>query len=156
MRARCDVKAGAAMRLDKRIPFPGGLGGGSSNAAVALIGLSRLWDLRGVDLHPLAVALGSDVPFFLYGGTAIGMGRGEVIESIGDINEANLLIVTPDVSVPTSDVFGSLSAPTLTKQGPDNNLTVCRNDAESFDPRHSELKNDLEPSVFARFPKSNG
>ena len=153
LRARSDVSAGAAIHLEKRIPFPGGLGGGSSNAAVTLIGLSRLWNLPDVDLHTLAGELGSDVPFFLYGGTAIGIGRGEIIEAIDDINESNLLIVTPHVNVPTADVFGSLNAPTLTKQGSDNNLTVCRNDVESFDPRNSELKNDLEPSVFTRFPE---
>ncbi|MFL6373957.1 MAG: 4-(cytidine 5'-diphospho)-2-C-methyl-D-erythritol kinase [Pyrinomonadaceae bacterium] len=144
---------GAAIHLEKRIPFPGGLGGGSSNAAVALIGLARLWKLEDVDLESLAVELGSDVPFFLHGGTAVGAGRGEIIVSMGDVNEPNLLIVSPDVSVSTAEVFGSLGAPTLTKSASDNNLTVCRKDAEAFDPRHSEPENDLEPSVFARHPE---
>jgi 4-diphosphocytidyl-2-C-methyl-D-erythritol kinase len=146
---------GGTIHLQKSIPSPGGLGGGSSNAAVALLGLRRLWGLNVSDeeLAEIGGGLGSDVPFFLNGGTAIGSGRGEIIEALSDINEPNLLIVTPDVSIPTADVFRSLGAATLTKQGPDNNLTVCRKDAESFDPRHSVLKNDLEPSVFARFPE---
>src|SRR5262245_24486181 len=64
---------GAEIHLEKRIPSPGGLGGGSSNAAVALIGLARLWEihLKTPELLRIAAQLGSDVPFFLYGGTAI-------------------------------------------------------------------------------------
>jgi len=147
------TKPGAAIRLEKRIPFPGGLGGGSSNAAVTLVALSQLWNLEGVDLHSLAVELGSDVPFFLHGGTAMGSGRGEIIEPVDDREEHNLLIVAPEISISTAGVFGSLGAPTLTKKGLDNNLTVCRKDAESFDPRHSVLKNDLEPGVFAKYPE---
>ncbi|HTH50757.1 MAG TPA: 4-(cytidine 5'-diphospho)-2-C-methyl-D-erythritol kinase [Pyrinomonadaceae bacterium] len=153
LKARYSVKAGAAIHLEKRIPFPGGMGGGSSNAAVTLIGLARLWELEAVDLHVPAEELGSDAPFFLYGGTAIGRGRGEVIEPVVDAAEPLLLIVTPDVSVPTAGVFGSLGAQTLTKEALETNLTVCRKDVEFFDPRHSELINDLEPAVFARFPE---
>jgi 4-diphosphocytidyl-2-C-methyl-D-erythritol kinase len=75
------VRAGARIHLEKRIPAPGGLGGGSSNAATALLGLAALWQLP-VDragLHRLAAALGSDVPFFLCGGTAWATGRGTEI-----------------------------------------------------------------------------
>jgi 4-diphosphocytidyl-2-C-methyl-D-erythritol kinase len=152
LREAADLPSGASVHLQKRIPFPGGLGGGSSNAAVTLIGLSRLWDID-VDLQPLAAGLGSDVPFFLSGGTAVGAGRGEVIESVSEIVCPYMLVVTPDAGIPTADVFGWLGAPTLTKEALETNLTVCRKDMESFDPRHSELINDLEPAVFARFPE---
>ena len=153
LRSRSGVRKGAKIHLEKKIPFPGGLGGGSSNAAVALIGLSRLWGVETADLQSVAGEIGSDVPFFLYGGTAVGTGRGEFIEPCLDIGVPDLLIVTPNVRVPTGDVFGSLGAPTLTKSGLDNNLTVCRKDVGAFDPRHSELKNDLEPGVFAKYPE---
>src|SRR5688572_26101411 len=78
----CKVRCGADIHLEKVIPAPGGLGGGSSNAAIALLGLNKIWNLgRSIDdLHPVASKLGADVPFFLYGGTALGMGRGEVVE----------------------------------------------------------------------------
>ncbi len=67
--------------LQKNIPMKAGLGGGSSNAAAALLGLRRLWKLRVPDeqIHALAARLGSDVPFFLVGGTALGLGRGEEV-----------------------------------------------------------------------------
>ncbi len=146
---------GARMFLEKRIPSPGGLGGGSSNAAVTLIALNRLWrlGLSGHELHEIAAELGSDVPFFLYGGTAIGTGRGEVIEPVGDITEHNMLIVTPNVSVPTGPAFAKLNAKALTKEQRDNILPVCRLEANSFDPHSSALKNDLEPPVFAAHPE---
>lgn len=149
------VDKGAVMHLEKRIPSPGGLGGGSSNAAVALIGLMRLWDLAVEDrlLNEIAAELGSDVPFFLHGGTAIGTGRGEVIESVGDIDEQAMLIVTPDIAVSTRDAFAGLNASALTNEDLNRILPVCRKDAESLDPRHSVLINDFEASVFSAYPE---
>ncbi|MEO8041728.1 MAG: 4-(cytidine 5'-diphospho)-2-C-methyl-D-erythritol kinase, partial [Acidobacteriota bacterium] len=84
LREKAGVSHGARIHLDKRIPAPGGLGGGSSNAATALLVLNTLWnlDIATDDLHAVAESLGSDVPFFLYGGTALGMGRGEIVEPI--------------------------------------------------------------------------
>jgi len=154
LRAQFGVSQGAAVHLEKRIPSPGGLGGGSSNAAIALIGLARLWELDdSVDLHRIAEDLGSDAPFFLYGGTAVGTGRGEAIELITDVNERCLLVVTPDIHVSTRDAFERLSAPTLTKEASNRILRVCRDEARSLDLRHSALINDFEASVFDAHPE---
>lgn len=148
------VGAGAKMHLTKCIPAPGGLGGGSSNAAVALIGLARLWELDPtIDLFSIAEEIGSDVPFFLVGGTAFGTGRGEIIEPVADIEAENMLVVTPALDISTADVFGGLNAPALTKRAVENILSVCRNEWRVFDPRSSALKNDLEVSVFAAHPE---
>lgn len=149
------ITRGSRIHLDKRIPSPGGLGGGSSNAAVALIGLRRLWDVSIDDgeLNEIAMVLGSDGPFFLYGGTAIGTGRGESIEPINEIDEREMLIVTPPVNVSTRDAFNDLNAETLTNEGLNRILPVCRKDAESLDPRHSVLINDFEASVFSVYPE---
>jgi 4-diphosphocytidyl-2-C-methyl-D-erythritol kinase len=146
---------GAAIHLRKEVPYPGGLGGGSSNAAATLIGLRRLWnlDLDDAELSEIASELGADVPFFLHGGTAIGTGRGDVIEPIDDVTAENMLIITPEVKISTGDVFGSLDARALTSDNREHILTVCRNEARSFDPLHSVLKNDLEDSVFAAYPE---
>ena len=149
------ITRGARLHLEKRIPSPGGLGGGSSNAATALIGLSRLWN---IDPEPevltrLASEIGSDVPFFLHGGTAIGTGRGETIEEAGEIEESFLLIVTPDISVSTAEAYGSLNAPSLTTADSNRILRVCRLEAGSLDPHHSVLINDLERNIFARYPE---
>jgi len=146
---------GARIRLEKRIPAPGGLGGGSSNAAVALIGLSKLWkiDIKDKDLLEIATKIGSDVPFFLTGGTAIGTSRGEIIEPLDNVTEDYMLVVTPDVHVSTRDAFESLNAPTLTKEGRERILRVCRLEAESLDLPRSVLINDFEASVFDAYPE---
>ena len=155
LQKRAGVKLGAKMRLAKRIPSPGGLGGGSSNAAASLIGLSRLWgvDVPSEDMHEMAAELGSDVPFFLYGGTAMGTGRGTVIEPIADIREDKLLIVTPKLRVSTSAAFASLGSQSLTMAEAERILIVCRLEAEKLDLRHSVLRNDIEAAVFAAHPE---
>jgi 4-diphosphocytidyl-2-C-methyl-D-erythritol kinase len=149
------VSKGAKIYLEKRIPSPGGLGGGSSNAAAALIGLRTLWnvEISDDDLQAIAAELGSDVPFFLYGGTAIGTGRGEMIEEIDDLDAKHLLIVTPNLAVSTSAAFAALKCASLTNADTETILTVCRNEAKSLDLQHSALTNDFEQSVFADYPE---
>jgi 4-diphosphocytidyl-2-C-methyl-D-erythritol kinase len=100
---------GANLRfsLEKRIPMGGGLGGGSSNAAVTLLSVSRLVD-ADVNLAELASSLGSDVPFFLHGGCALGLGRGTEITPLPDARNLPILLVTPGIHVSTPPAFASL------------------------------------------------
>jgi 4-diphosphocytidyl-2-C-methyl-D-erythritol kinase len=93
---------GAGINVEKHIPFMSGLAGDSSGAAAVLRGLNELW---GLGLPPeklleLAAKLGSDVPFFLKGGTALATGRGEVITPLPSLREMWVVLVMPDVSVP--------------------------------------------------------
>src|SRR6476469_9666651 len=99
------IDRGARINLVKAIPAPGGLGGGSSNGAMALLGLSKLWHLKADrrTLAELAASIGSDVSFFLSGGTAIGTGRGEHIEELPDLTIGPMLIVTPNIAVSTPE-----------------------------------------------------
>ena len=104
---------GAAIRLHKRIPVAAGLGGGSSDAAAALLGLDRLWKL-GLsidDLSRLAGSIGSDVPFFLHGGTALALGRGERVRSMPKADLKWLVLLVPSIRVPdkTATMYGGLS-----------------------------------------------
>ncbi len=103
-------RPGARLKLEKRIPVGGGMGGGSADAAGALILLDRLWSLRlpSSDLRRLAADLGSDVPFFLHGGLALGVGRGEEVIPLGDLPSYGVLLVVPPVEVSTPEVFGRL------------------------------------------------
>lgn len=155
LRMRFTIPSGAAIHLEKHIPSPGGLGGGSSNAAVALIGLSRLWGLQiGCrELQAVGAELGSDVPFFFTGGTALGTGRGETIAPLPDIDEEFMVVVTPGEAVSTSEAFSRLGAGGLTNTDPKRILQICRFDAESPDLRCSALENDFETSVFAVHPE---
>ncbi len=112
LRAEAGVRDGARVRLRKAIPVSAGLGGGSSDAAATLLGLNRLWGLgmSPGDLAPTAAALGSDVPFFLRGGTAMVQGRGERVRPLPGVNLEWLLIVAPAIQVPnkTAALYAAL------------------------------------------------
>ncbi|MEJ2369031.1 MAG: 4-(cytidine 5'-diphospho)-2-C-methyl-D-erythritol kinase [Acidobacteriota bacterium] len=102
------VKAGARIRLTKRIPQQAGLGGGSSDAAATLLALNRLWklDASAQDLDRIAASLGSDVPFFLVGGTALGVGRGEEVYPLPDAPASNLVLAWPERGMSTKEAYG--------------------------------------------------
>jgi 4-diphosphocytidyl-2-C-methyl-D-erythritol kinase len=99
-----NIPCHARLILHKEIPIGGGLGGGSSNAAITLLGLSRLWKLHWTpaQLHPLAAEIGSDCAFFLYGGMARGTGRGEHMELLEGNAEGDILVIVPPFGVSTA------------------------------------------------------
>jgi len=105
--------ANVQIEVEKRIPSPGGLGGGSSDAAAVLRGLNVMWELDwpAERLAEVGATVGSDVPFFVYGGTAHCTGRGEVVEPLRDLREARLLVLLPPVPAianKTAALFGAL------------------------------------------------
>jgi 4-diphosphocytidyl-2-C-methyl-D-erythritol kinase len=107
LRRRAGVTAGATIRLLKRIPAAAGLGGGSSDAAAALVAGNLGW---GIDwpherLAELATELGSDVPFFLQDGAAICRGRGERIEPIGGLSRLHVVVARPPEGLSTAEVY---------------------------------------------------
>lgn len=155
LRQEYDIRSGAAIHLEKHIPSPGGLGGGSANAAVTLLALRKLWELQISDaaLESIGRQLGADIPFFFHGGTALGTSRGDVIEPLDDIRPRSMLIVTPNVSVPTHDAFARINAPSLTSEAAKSILQICRFEAKSADFLQTALTNDLESSVFESFPE---
>ena len=102
-----------AVRLEKRIPVAAGLAGGSSDAAAALDGALEAWgaELDAASRLAVAARLGSDVPFFLAGGTALVEGRGERVTRLHGIRgQPGILLVTPGLPVPTPDVFAAFGA----------------------------------------------
>ena len=132
---------GADLALEKTLPIGGGLGGGSSDAATVLIVLNRLWELH-LDrnaLRLLGAKLGADVPAFIYGRNALGEGIGERLTAL-DLPAAWYLVLEPQVSVSTREIFGSA----LTGQS--KALTI-----PPFFP--GQGANDLEAAVVARFPE---
>lgn len=152
---RFNVKLGANIHLQKNIPSPGGLGGGSSDCAVALLGLSKLWNLEisFAELVEIGAKLGSDVPFFFYGGTAFGSGRGTDIKPLQDIEKTRLLLITPNENVPTGEAFARLNLPRLTNSNEKSKFIVCCEKDKTFDLRQNKLKNDFEKSVFEIKPE---
>ncbi len=153
----CDK--GAKIELQKRIPLGAGLGGGSSNAAITLLALTRLWEVEVAprDLFQLGAQLGSDVPFFFFGGTGIGIGRGAEVYPMADITAQYLLLVNPGVNVPTCEIYGNLSSE-LTSPAAVNKMpfsleaAYARMQWGQWDSRSWNLRNDLERSALALYP----
>ena len=121
IRAASGERRGVRIGLAKSIPAGGGLGGGSSNAATVLCGLDAMWGLNlGVDrLREIGAGLGSDVPFFVTGGTAVCRGRGEMVSPVANEMRLHLVLVAPGLHVSTAEVYRNLKIDlTLEKVGP--------------------------------------
>jgi len=135
-------RKGCDITLEKRLPVGGGMGGGSSDAATVLLALNRLWDL-GLEreaLREIGLTLGADVPFFLRGENAVAEGIGERLEGIV-LSPAWYLVLTPQVSVSTKEIFDDASLTRDTKR-----LKIPPFFA-------GQGRNDLEPVVTARYPE---
>jgi len=119
LRERTGAERGADIKVEKCIPVAAGLGGGSSDAAAVLVGLNRMWDL-GLDpgeLARIAIGIGSDVPFFLAGGTALVHGRGEEVAALPPANTGWLVILAPEIALSgkTGAVFSRLGRDRFTR-----------------------------------------
>jgi 4-diphosphocytidyl-2-C-methyl-D-erythritol kinase len=155
LREKFNIERGAKIHLEKRIPAPGGLGGGSSNAAVALLALVKLWNITidFEELRAIGKTLGSDVPFFFCGGTALGTGRGTEIRSLEDFRENYVLIVAPKIDISTGKAFAMLNAPDLTNKSPKSILQICREQVNALYLRQTALTNDFERVIFEIEPR---
>lgn len=134
------------IHLEKAIPAGAGLGGGSSDAAAVLTGLNRLWDLgmSTVELCELAAEIGSDVPFFIYGGAAKVTGRGEVVTPVEALTDTWCVLVYPGVRVSTAEVFrrfaGEKPGKMLTQAADASIITPVRGGT----PNQPAAENDLQ------------
>lgn len=158
------IRGTVRISLHKRIPMGAGLGGGSSNAAAVLLALPALTrkPLPLSELNRIAATLGSDVPYFLYGGAALGLGRGEELFPLPDPGPRHALLITPGVHVSTPAAFAALNRPFLTELTPSglaNKMGSLQSvawglacaissgaDWETF------CENDFEAAVFPQFP----
>ena len=156
VRDRYQIDRGARIRLVKRIPAKAGLGGASSNAAVSLLALTHLWKVEATapELLEIASRLGADVPFFLFGGMALGTGTGATVSSLMNQEECgpqHLIVITPNSTVSTAEAYKSISLPALTTMKRDPILSNSHDEASSG---HShlwpppDLKNDFERVIF--------
>jgi len=154
LRRELSVRDGVSIKLRKAIPAGRGLGGGSSDAAAALIGYLRLTKKRlpAERLFALAASLGADVPFFLQGGRALGVGKGDEIYPLPDLPKRHLLIVSPrSIKVPTPDAYRWLNASQLTNSPANPKLyEFC---ALAWSLQGGPLLNDFEEAVFQQHPR---
>ncbi|MDX1631272.1 MAG: 4-(cytidine 5'-diphospho)-2-C-methyl-D-erythritol kinase [Thermoanaerobaculia bacterium] len=147
---------GARIRLRKRIPVGAGLGGGSSDAAAVLRELDdRIGPAPPGELWGLARDLGADVPYFLLGGTAMGVGRGDELIPVPDLEPRTLWIVVPPWKSPTEEVYGALTerGGRLTGDPLDPRIAVPLGRGELDWETVARGRNDLESVVFSRRPE---
>jgi 4-diphosphocytidyl-2-C-methyl-D-erythritol kinase len=141
------------MRLAKRIPMGAGLGGGSSDAAAVLLALPVLagGQVGLAELCRMGRELGSDVPFFLLGGTAVGMGRGTELFPLPDATPRQGVLAAPGIHVSTAEAYRLLS-PSLTTELQENKMVSFQTQAWEWGCRQPAA-NDFEPVVFERHPR---
>jgi len=146
LRQRTGTEKNGAIRLVKRIPSAAGLGGGSSDAAAALVAANLAWQVGWSrrQLADLAAELGSDVPFFLQNGSAICRGRGELIEPVTGLGKLHFVVVRPPVGLSTAEVYRSCQPSKLAKSCNVKEL-VCSLRLGDWRRLPSQLLNALEP-----------
>jgi len=149
------ISGGAKCRIAKRIPTQAGLGGGSGNAAAALIALNKLYEtgLTESELVGLGARIGSDVPLFIVGGTVRVRGRGELVESLPDAPQLHFVIAKPEVDVSTAWAYAELD------RQPERRPAGTSDKAERairLGDRNSLIRylwNDFDPVVDAAIPE---
>lgn len=154
LRRFAGVSKGVTITITKRIPVAGGLGGGSSNAAAVLIGLDRLWrlGLGPARLHPLARRLGADVPYFLMGGTALGLGRGDEVYPLLRQVQAHVVVVDPGRPLSTAAVFRRLDQGLTPRENANNIFRFVSSQLDGEGDAFPGLSNDLERAALEEDP----
>ena len=156
LQQKLETPLGANIKLTKRIPAQGGLGGASSNAAVTLIGLNGLWRAPFLSPHwkQLAGKLGADVPFFTAGGRMVATGIGSSLLAVADVRRQPLIVVTPNARVSTPAAYAALNAGSLTTV---DAMPILSSSFERHFTRDSsqwpEPHNDFERVIFEMEPE---
>ena len=155
LRKHLQASLGAEIKLTKKIPAQGGLGGGSSNAAVTLLALNALWGcgLKADRLWLIGRGLGADVPFFLLGGRCIGIGTGTTVKAVHDPPKRRLIVVTPNAKVATASAYAALNAASLTTSESNSILSSSLADMFSAGSGRWPLQNDFEGVIFEIEPE---
>jgi len=149
-----NTKAGAIIHIEKGIPIRSGLGGGSSDAAATLAGLTRLWDISIApdDLETIAAEIGADVPFFLRGGCCLARGKGERLASHPEF-EAWLIVVVPELRISTAQAYASLQRGVTRgrRRAPSRPIQRLLKALETRSPREiaKAIRNDFESAKIA-------
>lgn len=148
---RAGAPRDTSVTIDKTIPIEAGLGGGSADAAAALQALGRLWGGAPLSLlRDVASGIGADVPFFLSGGTALGLGRGEEIYPLVDLPVHWVVIVRPPYGVSTAEAYAWYDEDRAAGIREPRELQIL---PVPWPTRAAQMINDLEPPVVRRHPE---
>jgi 4-diphosphocytidyl-2-C-methyl-D-erythritol kinase len=153
LKTHFNINKGVKIYLQKKIPLGAGLGGGSSNAATTILALVKLWNIKTTqqELNSIATKLGADIPFFLTSGTCLCEGIGEIVTSLNNINNLDMILVNPAFGVSTVEVYKKINFP-LTSPVKINKIKnlICNrsfNNKEAF----KSCFNRLEEFIFVDF-----
>ncbi|CAJ1317252.1 4-(cytidine 5'-diphospho)-2-C-methyl-D-erythritol kinase [Paenibacillus sp. PK4536] len=154
IKAKYNIKQGVHIHIDKQIPVAAGLAGGSSDAAAALRGLNRLWNLQipHEDMMELGASIGSDVPFCITGGTALATGRGELLTPLTSPPDCWVVLAKPPINVSTADVYGRFRADKIAKHPSALEMQKALEN-KSFDEICHQLGNVLEDVTLTHYPQ---
>lgn len=157
MQAYAGKKCGVGIKLVKQIPVAAGLGGGSADAAATLLALNEMWGIRLPlpELFALSEKLGSDVPFFLLGGTALAAGRGERLTPLSPCPRLGLVLVKPFFSVSTASVYQAYDASLIT-QRPATGAMIRFIKEKNINGIARSLVNVLEAATISMYPEIAG
>lgn len=146
--------AGVRITIKKNIPSGAGLGGGSSNAATALMALNHIWGLGhdNVRLRKLAVTLGADVPFFLFAPRAWATGIGEKLAALPPADDFHILLVKPRVNIATAGVYRAFDAQLTTRLNSIKIPVELSKEGVLLEDTVEFIENDLEKPVLANYP----
>lgn len=153
IKRKCSIKKGVEIEIEKTIPVAAGLAGGSSDAAATLRGLNKLWNL-GLTLDELAemgAAIGSDVSFCVYGGTALATGRGEIIKHIQAPPNCWVVLAKPTIGVSTADVYKSLDISKISHPNTKEMLHAIEN--QDYKSVCNAMGNVLESVTLKNYPE---
>jgi 4-diphosphocytidyl-2-C-methyl-D-erythritol kinase len=153
MQQKIGFHGDVAVHLEKKIPVARGMGGGSSDAAAAMIGMLRLTGAKVplARLMEIAASLGADVPFFLFGGRALAVNRGDEIYPLPNAPQQTIVVVSPRaIGVSTKDAFQWISAELTKRPEPPKIWGFC---ALCWSRQGAGLSNDFEGPVFSRHPR---
>ncbi len=157
-RTALKITEGVRIHLEKRIPLAAGLGGGSGNAAITLVGLNKLFGspLPPAELDSLARSLGSDVPFFLQDKPALAIGRGEQVQSLQSfpaLQSKSLILIHPGFGVSTAWAYKNLARfPTALNGTPGRAARLAQNLSVSLAAAAPDFHNSLEAPVLDKYP----
>lgn len=149
-----DFSGGAIIKIKKNIPLGAGLGGGSSDAATVLLGLDNLWGLKlsEMELIHIGESLGSDIPFFINGPSAIVKGKGAHIEKVKLEESRVLLLVKPALSISSQWAYRELDRLRIHNPGLRGQFSGFKLEIPGLSLEPQDFRNDLEEPVFRRYP----
>jgi len=161
LQERSGIRRGARIHLAKKVPYGAGLGGGSGDAATALVALNRLWELGWTTqaLEELVRSLGADVPFLVKGGAAWATGAGDLLQTCRALSpEVGILVATPSVAVPTAWAYGTwdqLHPDPLPESAGMTNFPAlhCQDLFLRMEELRGRVTNDFEEVVLPRYPE---